>query len=358
MNMPKFKISILLAIASSFALTANASQNVVRLVPTTPPPHTSDRLEVGIAATTETTKQVQYNNVGEIDFVGFGARATECHSNCTVMEQVVLHSPILGRYDFKVNIDPFGDKQRRKNAAKFYTWGFLPIIVTSDGSSLDKVLKTPLHAHEFEEDSLIIRVRFDYNEDHTAWGMYTETKNPKDVTLKCEGRMIGEKLDFTEDGQKKTALVVDNKTIRDVIKNDPNQILCTSNVTNMSELFSRAAWSGDINSKNFKYWDTSNVTNMHWMFAFWYGGIDLSEIKLWKTSKVKNMSGMFAQSNVNPDISLWDVSEVSDMNYMFVSNNIFNQDLSYWDVRNVVSHEGFDTGTRKWDQDYRPKFKQ
>ena len=49
-----------------------------------------------------------------------------------------------------------------------------------------------------------------------------------------------------------------------------------------------------------------------------------------------NMTEGFYQSNLfNQDISMWDVSKVTDMNYMFSDCKRFNQDLSSWNVRHI-----------------------
>ena len=50
------------------------------------------------------------------------------------------------------------------------------------------------------------------------------------------------------------------------------------------------------------------------------------------------MTRMFRQTNVfNCDLSEWDVSSVSDMAGMFPQANAFNCDLSIWDVSRVTN---------------------
>ena len=71
----------------------------------------------------------------------------------------------------------------------------------------------------------------------------------------------------------------------------------TSNVTNMTELFSGAEYSGQFNKFN-------------------------GDISKWNVSNVTDMSSMFFLSNFNGDISRWDVSNVTDMTGIFVNSPI------------------------------------
>ena len=97
----------------------------------------------------------------------------------------------------------------------------------------------------------------------------------------------------------------------------------TSLITNMSELFYKIDFTGDISK-----WDVSNVVNMTRMFAF--SKFD-GDISTWDTSKVTNMSYMFYGSSFNGDISKWNISNVTNMRKMFISSK-FRQDISNWKI--------------------------
>ena len=121
--------------------------------------------------------------------------------------------------------------------------------------------------------------------------------------------------------------------------------LCTTRVTNMSELF--------LCSEEFNQpignWDVSNVNNMNGMF---YGECEVhlfnQNIGQWDVSNVTDMNAMFFNGYFNQNISQWDVSNVTDMYSMFNNAYSFNQDLSNWDVENVTSCAYFSEGASAW----------
>ncbi|MDA7699240.1 BspA family leucine-rich repeat surface protein, partial [Flavobacteriaceae bacterium] len=153
-------------------------------------------------------------------------------------------------------------------------------------------------------------------------------------TCKCPNASVGDTAVIN--GTTYTA--VNNSTIAGQIAAG-NVNLCTTLVTNMQDLFRNKQ---NFNS-NISFWDTSNVTNMGYMFA----GIGLppsstrskfnQNIGSWDVSSVTNMSGMFIYSEFNQNIGSWDVSSVTDMSNMFLGTLNFNQNISGWDVSNVGS---------------------
>ncbi len=118
---------------------------------------------------------------------------------------------------------------------------------------------------------------------------------------------------------------------------------------------------------NFKYLDTSNVTNMKEMFyntGYVMASCDsfvITGMESWDTSKVENMNGTFryvGRSCTNwtfGDISGWDTSSVTNMSYMFeragFSANKFDIDVSNWNVSNVEDM-GFMFDSAGYDSKY------
>ena len=116
--------------------------------------------------------------------------------------------------------------------------------------------------------------------------------------------------------------------------------LDTSEVTNMSDMFSRCMRLRSLDISNF---DTSQVTNMNWMFG---GGddypMDIEEInvKNFDTSNVTDMSGMFSacRSLTSLDLSNFDTSQVTNMKYMFYEcDELTNLDVSSFDTSKVTN---------------------
>jgi len=145
-----------------------------------------------------------------------------------------------------------------------------------------------------------------------------------------------------------------------------------SNVKNMGCMFAGAtSFNQDISN-----WDVSNVETMLHMFSSgrkgewdnkWKTKKHSSilrenaennptsfnqDISKWDVNNVVNMSGMFdGATSFNRDISNWNVNNVVDMSEMFLGATSFNQDISNWDVSNVVNMSGMFDGATSFNQD-------
>jgi surface protein len=99
----------------------------------------------------------------------------------------------------------------------------------------------------------------------------------------------------------------------------------------------------------------SSLTDLSWLFQ--YREDFNQDISNWDVSNVIDMECMFYNAkSFNQDISKWDTSNVVYMQGMFYKAESFNQDLSNWDVSNVMDMElmfynatSFNQDLSKWD---------
>ena len=110
----------------------------------------------------------------------------------------------------------------------------------------------------------------------------------------------------------------------------------TSNVTDMHYMFNTC---NVLTSLDVSKFDTSNVTNMYGMFG---NCISLTSLDVSKfdTSNVTDMDSMFyrCKALTSLDVSKWDTSKVTGMSWMFGDcSALTSLDLSGWDTSNVIS---------------------
>ena len=96
----------------------------------------------------------------------------------------------------------------------------------------------------------------------------------------------------------------------------------------------------EIESENFTFnrFNTSNVTNMSSMFSI-SKGLNVDDLINFDTSNVVNMSSMFSSSDINEiNLSNFDTSKVTDMSEMFyICGDLLSINLSNFDTSNVTS---------------------
>jgi surface protein len=130
-----------------------------------------------------------------------------------------------------------------------------------------------------------------------------------------------------------TYTVVDEATLRQMVANGEDVTkVCTTKVTDMSRLFEGEDGAVNEFNQDIGGWDTSNVTDMSYMFSISQFNHDIGG---WNVSNVIDMGYMFFRSSFNQDIGDWDVGSVIDMNFMFYGSP-FNLDIGNWDVSNVT----------------------
>ena len=99
-----------------------------------------------------------------------------------------------------------------------------------------------------------------------------------------------------------------------------------------------AALYGNISS-----WNTSDVTDMSYLFSDHYCTTFDSfneDISSWDVSRVTNMEYLFnGASDFDQDLSRWVTSRVTNINFIFAEASSFNQSFC-WDTSSVTEYEG------------------
>lgn len=143
----------------------------------------------------------------------------------------------------------------------------------------------------------------------------------------------------------------------------------TVNVTNMEAAFEGSNFAGSISgwdvgkvenfaemfksnngySENLSSWDTSSATAMYSMF---YASDFNGSVTGWDVSGVTSFASMFAIVDFNQPLSSWVLNTTSavSLSNMFRANDIFNQDLSSWDFRQVNNMTLFIDGNDNYSQ--------
>jgi surface protein len=132
----------------------------------------------------------------------------------------------------------------------------------------------------------------------------------------------------------------------------------TSNVTDMSGMFSGCS----LTSLDLRNFNTSQVTNMSDMFGSPYFSTNINEINVssFDTSKVTNMSNMFhwCSNLTSLDLSSFDTSKVTNMSGMFEScSSLTSIDLSSFNTSSVTDMNDMFCECPAWDTVDQTKFK-
>ncbi len=145
--------------------------------------------------------------------------------------------------------------------------------------------------------------------------------------------------------------IVDRETLLIFIEtNDSYDRVCTSLIDDMAHMFN-----GKTINRSLRSWDTSNVTDMKWMFQNSNIG-GTGDLQYWDVSSVTDFSYMFNNTNFNGDVRFWNTSSATDMSGMFRYNPQFNQIISDWDTSSVTNMsrmfenaESFNRFIGNWD---------
>ena len=205
---------------------------------------------------------------------------------------------------------------------------------------------------------------FNITSDTTITANYEELLfylHPNGVTILCPNASVG--AIGTVDGVQYTK--VDRNTL--IAKRNAGEnlaLVCTSGITDLSNMFRKMGESANSAGSGIGNWDTSSVTTIAKIFSNGWFNQDISnwdvsnvtnmlnafngahkfdqDLSGWDTSSVVNMSTTFRRAaRFKSDISGWNTSSVTDMRNFLKETEDFDHDLSGWTVNNVTQCEGF-----------------
>ena len=289
------------------------------------------------------TLKVTYEKGDSVESIGKNEDSCNIYNNGTSCEitlpeiTVTDDSATVGWYEGNNKVGEPNDKYTITNDITLRAEAqFEPIIQSWAYNN-----STDFHAEEYRTN--IITATFldnkDVPEGATSWDVSSE-KNGSVMAWIIPDETDSTKYHLYIGGDRG---VIANKDSRYLFRNFTNlqkitfgDNFDTSNVTNMSNMFSGCSKLTTLDLSNF---DTSNVTIVHAMFEN-CSSLTTLDISKWDTSNVTNVNYMFngCSSLTTLDVSKWDTSSVTTMIQMFSGcSNLTTLDVSEWDTSKVTT---------------------
>lgn len=220
------------------------------------------------------------------------------------------------------------------------------------GENWTKQVNLPEGTDWYSDEGYTNKIALDENRAYTPAGattIYGKSTIPEGIYVKLytDGTMT-----FASHNGKIPGTLVENGDYGDISEKDFNtdaipwngvqSKVTTVDILNEISPKTTAGWFSSMSNlttiNNIENINTSNVTDMDWMFANCYSLTNL-DVSNFKTDKVTNMAGMFGncKSLAQLDVSKFDTSEVTDMSNMFYNcYNLKELDLSSFNTSNVT----------------------
>lgn len=259
--------------------------------------------------------------------------------NTLCLTEITLGMDTIFKQDIMIDsiIEEYSSRLIGKNTGKIYVSSF-DLVTNYDGTNPDTFVKEKIQenywgtaSYEFNNGFLTIAGgTIDLANDITPWASQDIVANEiKYISFEDTVYLKGDASYLF------TGLVN--------LMNVELEKLDVSQVTSMKGMF----LSSKLSRFNLSNWDTSNVTDMSYMFNAVQSVREI-DLENWNTSNVKTMSYMFTNATFlqNIYLSQWDVSNVSDVSYMFAMTPFLEQiNISTWDL-NAKNTNGMFLGSK------------
>ena len=247
------------------------------------------------------------------------------------------------QYQLTVNTDTNGSVS---SSGGTYNAGTSISITASPDNGYGFVNWTDSSGNELSTNSTYT---FNITSDTTITANYEELLfylHPNGVTILCPNASVG--AIGTVDGVQYTK--VDRNTL--IAKRNAGEnlaLVCTSGITDLSNMFRKMGESANSAGSGIGNWDTSSVTTIAKIFSNGWFNQDISN---WDVSKVKNMLNAFNGAHkFDQDLSGWDTSSVVNMSTTFRRAERFKSDISGWNTSSVTDMRSFLKETEDFDHD-------
>ena len=247
------------------------------------------------------------------------------------------------QYQLTVNTGPNGSVS---SSGGTYNDGTSISITASPDTGFGFVNWTDSSGNELSTNSTYT---FNITSDTTITANYEELLfylHSNGVTILCPNAIVG--AIGTVNGVQYTK--VDRNTL--IAKRNAGEnlaLVCTSGITDLSNMFRKMGEAANSAGSGIGNWDTSSVTTIAKIFSNGWFNQDISK---WDVSKVKNMLNAFNGANkFDQDLSGWNTSSVENMSTTFRRAVRFKSDISGWNTSSVTDMRNFLKETEDFDHD-------
>ena len=250
------------------------------------------------------TKKVPYNETLKVASVAFERDVTIVYSDCT--SGTTTESKVVNSSEFhNITYNPSGNNE-----------------TTED-----------------REITMIISYQFQDGIKLLAAVMYTQEGKPSDTGTTPSS----DTLSFAWSGDTTEQTYYLNGTQYTATTNPYSTTLTDLGVNDFTSANRMFSWATSITSIT-SIPDTSNVTDMSYMFQNCYGLTELDITKTFNTSNVTSMLRMFdlCSSLTELDLSSFDTSNVTEMSYIFqYCSSLQTLDVSSWNVNHLTNNYAY-----------------